>query len=326
MSQTEPRIVVIGAGVMGAGIAQVFATAGLTTIVYDLQPEALSSVPVRILSGLRLLEIEPESVFEHLSFSSNLEEAIFGATLVIEAASERLDVKQAIFADLDRLVSPETVLTSNTSAIPISQIASAVTRPERVIGTHFWNPPYLVPLVEVVQAPGSDIKVVLATIELLRKVGLRPVHVRSDVAGFVGNRLQHALKREAIALVAEGVCDARTVDEVTRYSFGARLGAVGPLEQADLGGLNLTLAIHEVVMPVLDRTPVPHTYLVELVQRGETGAAVGKGFITWEPGEADRRRSEIQQEILAWRKRYALASNKQTPKDQSSHNGVGETQ
>lgn len=315
--QTEPRIVVVGAGVMGAAIAQVFATAGLSTSVYDLQPAALVSAPARIRSGLNLLEIEPEGVLSHLTFSSNLEEALLGATLVIEAASERLEIKQAIFADLDRLVSAETVLTSNTSAIPISQIAVGVSHPGRVIGTHFWNPPYLVPLVEVVQAPASDIEVVLSTIELLRKVGLRPVHVRSDVAGFVGNRLQHALKREAIALVAEGVCDARTVDEVTRYSFGARLGAVGPLEQADLSGLNLTLAIHEVVMPVLNRTPVPHPYLVDLVARGETGAAVGKGFITWEPGEADRRRSEIQQEILAWRKRYALASNNQDPKSET---------
>lgn len=315
--QTEPRIVVVGAGVMGAAIAQVFATAGLSTSVYDLQPAAVASAPARIRSGLQLLEIEPEGVFQHLTFSSNLEEAVLGATLVIEAASEKLEIKQAIFADLDRLVSPETVLTSNTSAIPISQIAAGVSRPQRVVGTHFWNPPYLVPLVEVVQAPASDINVVLSTIDLLRKVGLRPVHVRSDVAGFVGNRLQHALKREAIALVAEGVCDARTVDEVTRYSFGARLGAVGPLEQADLSGLNLTLAIHEVVMPVLDRTPVPHPYLVDLVARGETGAAVGKGFITWEPGEADRRRNEIQQEILAWRKRYALASNNQNPEKET---------
>lgn len=316
-SQVEPRVVVIGAGVMGAAIAQVFASAGVPTSIYDVQSAAMASAPERILAGLRLLDIEPEDSFKNLSFCLSLEEAVEGATLVIEAASEKLAVKQAIFADLDRLVGPETVLASNTSAIPISQIAVGVSQPGRVVGTHFWNPPYLVPLVEVVQASASDINVVLSTIDLLRKVGLRPVHVRSDVAGFVGNRLQHALKREAIALVAEGVCDARTVDEVTRYSFGARLGAVGPLEQADLSGLNLTLAIHEVVMPVLDRTPVPLPYLVDLVARGETGAAVGKGFITWEPGEADRRRNEIQQEILAWRKRYALASNNQNPESET---------
>jgi 3-hydroxybutyryl-CoA dehydrogenase len=136
---------------------------------------------------------------------------------------------------------------------------------------------------------------------------MKPVHVRSDVPGFVGNRLQHALKREAIALVADGVCDAETVDTVTRYGFGARLGIVGPLEQADLTGLQLTLAIHDVLMPSLDRTPVPHPFLVSKVERGETGAAVGRGFRDWAPGEAQERRTQITRELVAAARRRAEA-------------------
>ncbi len=132
---------------------------------------------------------------------------------------------------------------------------------ERVLGTHFWNPPHLVPLVEVVQSDETHPRHIEWTMALLIRCGLEPVHVRADVPGFVGNRLQHALKREAIALVAAGVCDAETLDTVVKHGFGARLGVIGPLEQADLGGLSLTLQIHEVVMPALDNTPEPHPLL-----------------------------------------------------------------
>jgi 3-hydroxybutyryl-CoA dehydrogenase len=189
------------------------------------------------------------------------------------------------------------VLASNTSAIPIREIARDLAGRARVIGTHFWNPPSLVPLVEVVQAGASDPAAVQTTIALLERIGMKPVHVAADVPGFVGNRLQHALKREAIALVADGVCTAETVDTVTRFGFGARLGIVGPLEQADLSGLELTLAIHQTLMPDLDRTAEPHPLLVEKVRKGETGAAAGRGFRQWRPGEAQARQAEITREL-----------------------------
>jgi 3-hydroxybutyryl-CoA dehydrogenase len=187
----------------------------------------------------------------------------------------------------------QTVLTSNTSAIPIGRIAEGLADPSRVIGTHFWHPPYLVPLVEAVQATVTSPAVVTATIDLLAAVGLKPVHVAADVPGFIGNRLQHALKREAIALVADGVATAEAVDTVVRQGFGRRLALVGPLEQADLGGADLTLAIHQVLMPDLDVTAEPHPYLAAMVERGDLGAKTGRGFYTWAPGEADRRRAEI---------------------------------
>jgi 3-hydroxybutyryl-CoA dehydrogenase len=150
-----------------------------------------------------------------------------------------------------------------------------------------------------VQSAVTSVVTVEWTIRLLRRVGAEPVHVRTDLPGFVGNRLQHALKREAIALVAAGVCDAETVDLVTRHGFGARLGIVGPLEQADLSGLELTLAIHEVLMPSLDRTAVAHPYLVEKVHSGQTGAAAGQGFRRWTPGQAAERRDQITRELVA---------------------------
>jgi 3-hydroxybutyryl-CoA dehydrogenase len=305
--QGSPEVAIVGAGLMGAGIAQVFATAGLNVSVYDPDAASLASLPDRVRAGLDLLELPADPALDRIAVADDLAVAVRGADLVIEAGPEHLAVKQEIFAALDRLTGPAVVLASNTSAIPIRDIAREVEHRERVLGTHFWNPPYLVPLVEVVQSAASDPASIAWTIRLLDRVGMKPVHVRTDVPGFVGNRLQHALKREAIALVADGVCDAETVDTVTRYGFGARLGIVGPLEQSDLSGLRLTQAIHEVLMPSLDRTATVHPFLAAKVERGETGAAAGRGFREWAPGEAAARRTEITEELLAAARRRAGA-------------------
>ena len=292
-----PQVAVIGGGVMGAGIAQVFLAAGVPVRVYDPAAEARASLPARIPAGLDMLNLPNASALALLTPVPSLPDAVGQADLVIEAAPEQLAVKQRIFADLDAAAPAGAVLASNTSALPIREITRQVRGQHRVIGTHFWNPPYLVPLVEVVQAGASDPALVQWAIALLDRVGMKPVHVAADVPGFVGNRLQHALKREAIALVADGICTAETVDTVTRYGFGARLGIVGPLEQSDLSGLELTLAIHQTLMPALDNTPVPHPLLVEKVRSGETGAAAGRGFRHWRPGQAQARREEITREL-----------------------------
>jgi 3-hydroxybutyryl-CoA dehydrogenase len=168
-----------------------------------------------------------------------------------------------------------------------------------MLGTHWWNPPYLIGLVEVIQAPRTAPESVTRMMELLTRVGKEPVHVRRDVPGFVGNRLQHALWREAIAIVAAGICDAETVDTVVRSGFGKRLAVMGPMENADLVGLDLTLAIHERVLPDLDRTPGPSEYLTELVDRGDLGMKTGRGFQEWQPGAADEARQRLTRHLSA---------------------------
>jgi 3-hydroxybutyryl-CoA dehydrogenase len=209
------------------------------------------------------------------------------AEIVIEAAPEYLELKSEIFARLDAHCAPETILTTNTSAIPITRIAAAATHRERVVGTHFWNPPYTVRLVEVVQAAETSPATIERTMALLAEIGQEPVHVKRDIPGFIGNRMQHALKREAIALVQAGVCDAETVDFVVKRSFGARLGVMGPLEQSDLVGLDLTLAIQSVLLPDLDVSNAPQQLLVDLVAAGKTGVKAGQGFRTWSDAERE---------------------------------------
>jgi 3-hydroxybutyryl-CoA dehydrogenase len=302
----EPRVAIIGSGLMGAGIAHVLAAGGSHVTLYDPNVEALPAALERIRAGVRLLGGDVDEVLARIDTQSELASAVTGAELVVEAGPEVLAVKQEIFEALGQLAPADAVLASNTSAIPIRQIAVRAHGRERVLGTHFWNPPHLVPLVEVVQSDATDPRHIEWTIALLERRGMRPVHVRADVPGFVGNRLQHALKREAIALVADGVCDAETLDTVVKQGFGARLGAIGPLEQADLGGLDLTLKIHEVVMPALDNTPEPHPLLVEKVARGELGVATGRGFRSWRLEEAQALTDHVNATLLdAARRRNA---------------------
>lgn len=289
---TQHRVAVVGGGLMGAGIAQVFASAGFPTAVYDPSSPVRASLLDRVAAACAAAGQPTGAAFGRLTVHDELARAVDTATLVIEAGPERLDVKRGIFADIQAQVADDVIIASNTSSIPIGQIAAGLTKKERAIGIHFWNPPSIVRLAEVIRAEASE-AVVAEVVGLLSGMGMNPVMVEADVPGFVGNRLQHALKREAIALVANGICTAETVDTVVRLGFGSRLGIVGPLEQSDLNGLELTLAIHEVVMPVLDVTPVPHPYLVALVESGKLGAKSGEGFYRWTQERAEHRRAEI---------------------------------
>ncbi len=286
------NIAVIGAGLMGHGIAQVFAEAGHAVAVHDPDPLALGRVPDRVRDIFRSLDADPSPV-ARITLHARLEGAVAGAGFVIEAGPERVAIKQEIFAALEALTGPEVILASNTSAIPIRDIAAKVADRGRVLGAHFWNPPHYVPLVEVVQSDLTEMRFVDRTMALLAAAGLSPVHVRRDIPGFIGNRLQHALKREAIALVAAGVCDAATLDRVVTEGFGSRLGVLGPLEQSDMVGLNLTLDAHRVLIADLDRTPGPHPLLEAKVAAGETGMVAGQGFRAWTPEEAQAVRTRF---------------------------------
>ncbi|MEI7560357.1 MAG: 3-hydroxyacyl-CoA dehydrogenase family protein [Actinomycetes bacterium] len=286
------RTTVIGAGLMGHGIAQVLAVGGMDVTVHDPFKETLDSVPARVTANLEKLGL-PTDVAQRIKLDSDLEASVAEADWVFEAAPERLDLKQEIFERIDSAAPAEAVLATNTSVMLVGEVAAKVQRPERVVGTHWWNPPFLVPLVEVVEAEHTDPLVVNRTIELLEALGKAPVHVKRDVAGFVGNRLQHALWREAFNLIDSGVCDAATVDTVVTKGFGIRLPVLGPVANADLVGLDLTLAIHEYVLPRLGQPSDPSEGLAERVENGDLGMSTGKGFLEWEECEADAARAQL---------------------------------
>lgn len=301
---SNSRIAVLGAGRMGCGIAQIFCAAGHQVTLHDRQQAALERAPHTIGEMFELLQ-QPARL-GGLRCVDELAAAVGQADLVIEAVIENVELKRSIFAQLESFAPAHCIFATNTSAIPIAAIARDLKAPERALGTHFWNPPHLVPLVEVVQGEKTDPENIRQVIALLEMVGMSPVHVRRDIPGFIGNRLQHAFKREAIALVADGVCDAETLDRVVKEGFGARLAVLGPLEQSDLVGLDLTLAIHEVLIADLDRHAGPHPYLVDKVRKGETGMKTGQGFRKWTEQEAAQVKERLD-EYLAVNARARLA-------------------
>ena len=286
------KIAIIGAGLMGHGLAAVFANGGHEVAITDPFPEVLATAKDRIAATLKSIGWDERAV-ERITPHAILQETVRNAEIVIEAAPEKLPLKQDIFAQLEAAARPNALLCSNTSVIPIGQIAARVASKHRVLGTHWWNPPYLAPLVEVIQAEGTDPANVTRMIALLTKLGKVAVHVKKDVPGFVGNRMQHALWREAIALVDAGVCDAETVDLVVKNSFGRRLAVLGPLENADLVGTDLTLDIQNSVLPHLDRSTEPTQTLKALVKDGRLGFKTNRGFMTW----TDERKAALRAKV-----------------------------
>jgi 3-hydroxybutyryl-CoA dehydrogenase len=293
---TKLRIAVVGAGLMGHGIAQVFAVAGHEVTITDPQAAALATVKDRIGANLRDLGDDPAAV-ERVRPVAALADCVRDAGFVVEAAPEDLELKRHLLAQVEAAAPPDAILASNTSVIPITSIMQDLSRRERGVGTHWWNPPFLVPLVEVIGTEWTSPAIIGATMGLHEAAGKTPAHVKKDVPGFIGNRLQHALWREAIALVEHGICDAETVDTVIKAAFGRRLAVLGPLENADLVGTDLTLAIHQNVLPHIDSRPGPSPYLERLVAEGKLGFKTGEGFRTWTPEAQAALRAAVVQHL-----------------------------
>jgi 3-hydroxybutyryl-CoA dehydrogenase len=292
----KARIAVIGAGLMGHGIAQVFALAGHDVTIHDPVMATLDSAKARILTNLKDLG-DDQSAVERVQPVADLAAAVRDADYVVEAVLEDLPLKQKVFVEVERHVRPQTILASNTSVIPITRIMEGLKDRTRALGTHWWNPPYLVPLVEVIGTQWTSQQAIDFTMALHRDAGKEPAHVKKDVPGFIGNRLQHALWREAIALVEHGICDAETVDTVIKASFGRRLAVLGPLENADLVGTDLTLAIHQTVLPDIEHRPGPSPYLEALVAGKKLGFKSGEGFRTWSAEQQAALRAKVLQHL-----------------------------
>lgn len=295
---SKPKITIIGAGLMGHGIAQLFAARGYTVAVQDPMTDVLAGVKDRIRAVCHKLGDDPECV-ERINLFEELEPAVEAAELVIEAAPEKPELKQQLFASLAALCPVETLLTTNSSVIPVSIVTARLNDQNagRVVGTHFWNPPYLIPLVEVIQGERTHLETVTKTLELLSAVGKTPVHVKKDVV--IGNRFQHALWREAMAAVDQGICSAETVDTIIKNTIGMRLQVLGPLENADLASLALCLDIHNVVFPYLNTSPKPIPVLEQKVAAGDLGMSTGRGFYEWTPERCEEVRERLTQHLMS---------------------------
>ena len=309
MTEIE-HVAVIGAGLMGHGIGQIFANQDYDVTLMDLEPSLLTEALDKIRSNLNLMaergigkraDIDP--ALSRIRTTVDMVEAVRGTQFVLEAVSESLELKQKVFSELDSLCPVDTILATNTSVISITEIASKSKYRERIVGTHFWNPPYLIPLVEVIRGEDTSDETMDRTLSLLGSVGKHPVRVNKDVPGFVGNRLQHALWREAISIVEHGIADAATVDECIKFGFGLRLPVLGPLENADMVGTDLTLAIHDYILKHLESSPEPSPLLRKKVTQGDLGFKTGRGFQDWSPEEVEKSRKGLQEYLLEVSKR-----------------------
>jgi len=299
------RISIIGAGMMGPGIAQVFATHGYPVGIYNRSLQKLDDVHGRVEANLAQMaqydlveKSEIPQILGRISTCTDLETVCRDSAVVIETITESLPLKQDLFAELDRLCPPTTILCSNTSVLSITEIGRKTLHPERVLGMHFYQPPYLVPLVEVIRTERTLPAYMDTIFNLLLAVGKAPVRVQKDVPGFIANRMQHALWREAFALIDEGICDAATIDIAVRNSFGMRLPVLGPVANADLVGLDLTLAIHNYVLPHLCASGRPSSTLKAHVESNELGFKTKAGFLTWTEESIAAQRKKLTTHLL----------------------------
>lgn len=316
ISETQPAsAAVIGAGMMGPGIALTLALGGVpTTIVHRAMAKAAAGLEkaraqARLLSRHGLVEpTQADRAHDLLSASDDLEKTVAQAGLVIESAPENMTFKQDLFARLDALAPPRAVLASNTSGLSITAIASRCARPERILTTHFWNPPHLMPLVEIVRGEKTSAETAECIRQLLIRCGKTPVVVRKDRPGQLGNRLQEALVREAAHIVAEGIATAEDVDNAAKNGFGLRLPVYGILEHQDIVGLDLGLAVVEYVGRDLYHGLDAPQYFRDMVARGDLGVKTGQGFYDWSVKSAEEvqaRRDEFLLEFLKSQRRKA---------------------
>ena len=304
------RIAVIGAGTMGYGIAQGFAVAGFEVRIHSRTEESLQRGIDRIRDTLQRLtkmglmtRLQARSALPRIQASAVLGETVDEADVVIEAVYEDLVLKRRIFGELDRLCPQRTILASTTSTFLPSELASVTRRPDRVLVTHYINPPYLTPLVEVVRHQSTSDDTVATVMDLLRDVGKRPVLVQREVPGFISVRLQFALLREALSLVQSGVATPQDVDTVIKTSIGRRWAVAGVFEVLELAGWDLAEAIATSLLPHLENSTRVPQLLREKVQRQELGVKTGKGFYEWTPESEEALRARIAHamvEIETW--------------------------
>jgi 3-hydroxybutyryl-CoA dehydrogenase len=319
MSKTRLRTAaVIGTGMMGPGIAATLAMGGVHATILSRTEEgaakglAAARAQLRVLAENGLAEmVEIRDAVDRLTASNAVDRTVENVDLVIESAPESMDLKQKMFAHMDAIAERTAVLASNTSGLSITAIASRCRHPERVLTTHFWNPPHLMPLVEIVQGEKTSPQVAQVVRDLLIACGKVPVVVKKDRPGQLGNRLQMAMVREAVHIVAEGIADVEDVDMVVKNGFGLRLPVYGLFEHQDAVGLDMGLSIIDYVAKDLYNEPQAPNYYKAKVAKGELGAKTGMGFYDWSKKsieEVKARRDRFVIDVLRARKLKREAS------------------
>lgn len=298
------NVVVVGAGMMGNSLAQVFASDPSLTVklkTRQLKEDRYEPIEYNLdvmISRGAATEEEKKAILSRIQFVTDEAEAYTDADFVIECYPEVMESKQDLFALVEQYCDDECILATNTSVMSPTEISEKCKHKERVVGAHFWNPGHLIPLVEVVKSNYTTDEVMDATMKLMTQVGKKPIYCKKDVPGFVANRLQHALWREAIYMVQEGIADPATVDDACKYGPGLRWPVMGPMENSDLVGIQLTYNIHNYILKALADNHEPSPLLQEMLDKGDLGMKSGKGWQEWTPEQVQAENTKLREYLI----------------------------
>ncbi len=299
------KVTIIGSGTMGHGIGQTFALGGYEVILNDISEELLEKAKYQIKSNLNtFLEFgiitseKADETLKKIKTNTNLKTAVLGSDFIVEAVPEIMDLKKKIFKELDDYSPPHAILASNTSGLSLTEMTAEVKRKDKAIITHWWNPPHIIPVVEIVRGRFTSDETVDLVYNLLSSIGKKPIKILKEVPGFLGNRLQFALYREALACLSQGIASAEDIDMAVKGTFGFRLPTLGPLETSDFGGLDTFLNISQYLFKELDRSVEPPEILKEKVKKGKLGVKSGEGFFFYPPDKVEEKIKERDRQFL----------------------------
>jgi 3-hydroxybutyryl-CoA dehydrogenase len=304
------QVAIIGAGRMGLGIGQEIATAGTPVSFYDNDTGQLANLKTQIEYNLKRLaetQVITQRVIEptlaRITVSEALKEALNKADLVIEAVVENLEIKKNIFKTLDRLCPEHTILASNTSSLMPGMLASVTQRVDRVLVAHYFYPAYLIPLVEIVPSEHTSDESVDTVYTFLKTMGKKPIVCQKEVPGFIANRLQIILEREAFHMVQRGIASAQDVDKAVKYSFGRRMGVAGPFEILEHNeGYDMTVACEKYILPDMDTSDKPYPLILEMVEKGKIGLRSREGFYKWTPEFTEKWEKRMEKNLIGYLK------------------------
>ncbi len=303
------KLGIIGCGTMGHSIALAAACAGIPVKLHGINIQETQRAQLAIMGGLimlsenGLLDVNSiELVEDRISVTHSIDEIAAISTFVIEAIPENIDMKRDLFSYLDKVCVPEVILATNTSGLSPSMIASGTSNPQRIVATHFWNPAHLVPLVEVIRGEKTNDETVKRAFDLLKYMKKKPIEVKKEVPGFVGNRLQFALFREAQYILEQGIASKEDIDAAVIYGIGRRLPVTGPLLSADMGGLDIFSVIADYLFNDLSNANCSLPALKKLVEDKKFGAKTGEGYYQWSPSFLEEMNQKREKELIRFLK------------------------
>jgi 3-hydroxybutyryl-CoA dehydrogenase/5-formyl-3-hydroxy-2-methylpyridine 4-carboxylate dehydrogenase len=315
MAQKDIRkVAVVGAGTMGPGMAATFARNGFDTALYDVKPEQLDKakgavdfVYTILTGGGFMTSDDADAGRARITYTTDLADALSGADFVVETVPERKDLKQQVFQEIEALVGDDVILATNTSGIPITDIASVTRVPGRVVGMHWSNPPHLIPVIEVIRGQETTDETAQETVEIVQKIGMVPAIVDRDVAGFVENRILYAIMREALHLLDEGVASAEAIDTITKWGIGYKLAVIGPLELLDMAGLDIYTSVANYLNKDLNASPGVSQTVTDKVAAGKLGIKTQGGLFDYTPEKIQQLQQQRGRKLVATRKALADA-------------------